>query len=34
MIFRIIDRAAMFVAYAVFITVLPVGAVGFLTYAV
>jgi hypothetical protein len=33
MIFKIIDRAAMFVAYAVFITV-PIGAVGFMTYAV
>jgi hypothetical protein len=34
MIFSIIDRTAMFVAYAVFIAVLPCAAVGFMTHTV
>ena len=30
-IFKVIDRTAMFVAYAVFLAVLPVGAISLLT---
>jgi hypothetical protein len=33
-IFTIIDRTAMFVAYAVFLAVLPVAAVGLMTHTV
>jgi hypothetical protein len=33
-IFSIIDRTAMFVAYAVFIAVLPLAAVGLMTHTV
>jgi hypothetical protein len=33
-IFSIIDRTAMFVAYAVFIAVLPVAAVGLMTHSI